>query len=116
MISSRFLMQSRSLLAVTRLQQRLISATVSMPTLPPGLVGASETQNQIHQKIAGRQRFYKVVGVKEAAEGKGFHVTLDGLYIFHLIFILSILTLYSVEYAYRENSENTRFVYYNTPP
>lgn len=57
--------------------QRLFSANTMASTATSAAQGP-ESGNQIHQKIAGRQRFYKVVGVKESADGKGFHVTLDG--------------------------------------
>lgn len=82
-MSSRFLILSMKVcghlkpLRIETRMQRLFSANTMASTATSAAQGP-ESGNQIHQKIAGRQRFYKVVGVKESADGKGFHVTLDG--------------------------------------
>ena len=98
--------------------QRLFSANTmtSAATLISTAAQGPESGDQIHQKIAGRQRFYKVVGVKESADGKGFHVTLDGSCsppppsANYLLFVLSKL-MYTHLYVHRKGSENTRFMH-----
>lgn len=118
-MSSRFLILSMKVcghlkpLRIETRMQRLFSANTMASTATSAAQGP-ESGNQIHQKIAGRQRFYKVVGVKESADGKGFHVTLDGSSIppsaNYLLSVLSTL-MYTHLNVHRKGSENSRFVH-----